>query len=66
VHGTAARVDPASELGQAYDELVKELYVALYGEGWLKWHAELQQQSPPREGFSGRIVPRKIFAKLTN
>ena len=66
VHGTAERVDPASDAGQQYDAVIKELYVAAYGEGWLQWHAELQKTSPASEAFSGRIVPRKIFAKLSN
>ena len=63
VHGTAQAVDESSALGAEYSAYVKDCYVAQYGEVWLAWHEHLKSATPPGEGFTGWIEPRKIFAK---
>ena len=57
VHGTAREVDHVEDL----DALVKELYVAQYGPGWVDWHDEYRREHGP--GFKGWIEPRVMFAK---
>ena len=63
VHGEARPVDPASSIEQEYTAFVKECYTAQYGPGWIKFYEALQERTPPGEGFTGWIEPRKLFAK---
>ncbi len=59
VHGSA--VTPDNARVEEFEQVTRELYVALYGKGWLDWHAAQQFGAGPA-GFSGYIQPRVMFA----
>jgi hypothetical protein len=56
VHGTLRE---PGDLGPAYRELMRELYVAAYGPGWLDWYDGLDHSAD----VVGWIDPRRIFAR---
>lgn len=45
-----------------FESLMRELYVARYGPGWIDWH-ERQRASSASDGFAGLIEPRAFFVK---
>jgi hypothetical protein len=61
-HGSAQEVDEANPAWPEYEALLRELYVAEYGPGWIDWYEELREQ-PRGSGFTGYIEPRVMFAK---
>lgn len=63
VHGTARPVDEAGEAFAEYDELMRDLYVGLYGAGWIEWYEQLRRERSPGAGFLGYIEARAMFAK---
>lgn len=62
VHGTAREVESGTAPEAQYDLLVRELYVAVYGPGWIDWY-ERRRREDPAVGFTGWIEPRRMFAK---
>ena len=56
VHGT---LEPPDDRGPAFDALMRELYAAAYGAGWLDWYDQLDHSS----SVGGFIDPRRIFAR---
>jgi hypothetical protein len=62
VHGTAEEVDDADPAWPEYEALMRELYVATYGAGWIGWYERLREE-PRGLGFAGHIEPRVMFAK---
>jgi hypothetical protein len=62
VHGRAQEVDESDPAWPEYEALLRELYVAAYGTGWIEWYEELRRQ-PRGSSFSGYIEPRVMFAK---
>lgn len=62
VHGNAHELDSASEEFGEYESLIRELYVARYGPGWIDWYDQ-QHDGIGGAGFTGYIVPRLLFAK---
>ena len=60
VHGRA-QPETAGARSEEFNALVRELYVAQYGPGWVKWHERRQRDLGP--GWSGWIEPRVMFAK---
>ncbi|MEX2395277.1 MAG: pyridoxamine 5'-phosphate oxidase family protein [Actinomycetota bacterium] len=63
VHGVAVPVADDSVQGLEFEEVAKELYVALYGPGWLTFYEELKRKNAGKTGFAGYIEPRAMFAK---
>lgn len=63
VHGTAVEVGPDDPRSVDYESLVRELYVARYGAGWLDWYEKQHAAAPAGHGFTGFIEPRVFFAK---
>ena len=61
VHGSAHEVDESHPAWPDYEALLRELYVAEYGPGWLEWFEQLKQDRG--SGFTGYIEPRVMFAK---
>jgi hypothetical protein len=61
VHGTAHEVDESNPAWPDYEALLRELYVAEYGPGFLEWFERLRQDRG--SGFTGYIEPRVLFAK---
>jgi hypothetical protein len=62
VHGTAHAVDESSGLWKEYESVLRDLYVAEYGPGWVDWWEQLRRQ-PRGSSFTGYIEPRVMFAK---
>jgi hypothetical protein len=62
VHGSAVQVDDDSDEAQEMLEVCRELYVALYGPGWIKWQEERKRDYGGTD-WSGWIQPRVMFAK---
>ena len=63
VHGTAHELEPGTAPATEFDALVRELYVGLYGPGWLEWHERHKRETGGDDGFNGWIEPRRMFAK---
>lgn len=61
VHGLAHELADGDEAAE-FEELTKQIYVGIYGPGWLEWFDA--QQSESRGGFTGWIEPRRIYVKL--
>jgi hypothetical protein len=62
VHGTAHEVDD-HEVPPEYDALMRDLYAAQYGPGWIDWYERQRRDRVPGAGFGGYIEPRRMFAK---
>jgi len=62
VHGKAVAMADESAAAQEFLEVVKELYVALYGPGWITFH-EQRKRDHSEADWSGWIEPRVMFAK---
>ena len=62
VHGEAKDADEASNTWNEYEALMRDLYVAQYGPGWLDWYEQLRQDGRATS-FTGYIEPRLMFAK---
>jgi hypothetical protein len=62
-HGVAVPVADDSTEGLEFEGVCKELYVALYGPGWLTFYESQKQQNAGQSGFAGYIEPRAMFAK---
>lgn len=62
VHGDAVEISEASDAGQEFLEVARELYVAIYGPGWITFHEQRKRDKPGRD-WSGWINPRAMFAK---
>jgi uncharacterized pyridoxamine 5'-phosphate oxidase family protein len=60
-HGTAIEVAPDSGDARELLDVAKDLYVAMYGEGWLTFHEHRQREAG--RDWSGWIEPRVMFAK---
>jgi hypothetical protein len=58
VHGVANEI---VEVVEEFDQLVRELYVAQFGPGWIQWHEHRQRELGP--GYNGWIEPRVMFVK---
>jgi hypothetical protein len=58
VHGTAREARSGDRL-EEYDAVIRELYVAAYGEGWIEWRAHQRRATE----FTGWIEPRRMFVK---
>ena len=65
VHGTAVPVASDSAEGVEFEDVVKEVYVAQYGPGWLTFYEQQRKANLDAglEGFGGYIEPRVMFAK---
>ena len=61
LHGNAYEVDESNQAWPDYEALLRELYVAEYGPGWLEWFEQLRQDRG--SGYTGYIEPRAMFAK---
>lgn len=61
LHGTALEAEPDNPLLPEYSQLMRDLYVAEYGAGWLKWYES--QRAKSARGYAGYIEPRVMFAK---
>jgi hypothetical protein len=61
VHGSAHEVDELNPAWPGYEALLRELYVDVYGPGWLEWFEQLRRDRG--SGFTGYIEPRVMFAK---
>lgn len=62
VHGTAVEVTADDPGWPAYEKLLRDLYVAQYGPGWIDWYEQRRAQDND-EAFGGYIEPRVFFAK---
>jgi len=60
-HGVGVEIEGGSDAALEALEVTRELYVAMYGQGWLKWSEERQRQNG--RDWSGFIEPRVMFAK---
>lgn len=63
VHGTAVEMAGADDRSLGYESLMRELYVAQYGLGWIDWHEQQQVAARTGDGFEGFIEPRAFFVK---
>lgn len=63
VHGTAIEVTGSDDRSHGYESLMRELYVAQYGPGWIDWHEQQQMAARAGDGFQGFIEPRAFFVK---
>jgi hypothetical protein len=63
VHGTARTLDETNTVFGEYDSLLRELYVAAYGPGWIDWYERQQRYHAGSEWFNGWIEPRLMFVK---
>lgn len=61
-HGVARELVEGSAEAAELEDLIKEVYVDIYGEGWLEWFDAHRSES--RGGFNGWIEPRRLFVKL--
>ncbi len=59
VHGTAREARAGDDRLEEYDAVIRELYVAAYGEGWIEWRARQRRAAE----FTGWIEPRRMFVK---
>ena len=62
VHGRAIEIPEDSDAAREFLEVARELYVALYGPGWLTFH-EQRKRDQGGPDWSGWIEPRAMFAK---
>ncbi|MGH2760400.1 MAG: hypothetical protein ACRDKJ_12685 [Actinomycetota bacterium] len=62
VHGKAIEVPDDSDAAKELLEVARELYVALYGPGWITFHEQRKRENRGRD-WSGWIEPRVMFAK---
>jgi len=62
VHGTAVEVGDDSDAAKEFLEVARELYVAMYGPGWITFHEQRRRENRGRD-WSGWIEPRVMFAK---
>jgi hypothetical protein len=62
VHGTAQEARERDQLDE-YDDLVRELYVAVYGPGWIEWRDRQRHAVEAVDAFTGWIEPRRMFVK---
>lgn len=67
VHGRAVEVDGETVEAREVDALVDELYVAKFGDAFLRWRDEQRRRAATLTpaAFSGRIEARRLFVKLT-
>ena len=63
VHGRANELDETNPDFAEYEGLMRELYVALYGPGWIDWYERQRRDTSAGAGFNGWIEPRIMFAK---
>jgi hypothetical protein len=63
VHGTAQEARAGNGGLEAYDALVQELYVAVYGPDWIEWREQQRRTAEVRSSFTGWIEPRRMFVK---
>lgn len=63
VHGRAVEVTGTDELSRGYESLVRDLYVAAYGPGWIDWYEQQKAGTSEDDGFTGFVEPRVFFAK---
>ena len=63
VHGMAQPADESSTAYAEYDTLMRELYVGVYGPGWVDWYEQMRRDRKPGSGFIGWIAARAMFAK---
>ena len=59
VHGTAVEAQESESAVEEYGEVMRRLYVELYGGGWIDWFEGLDHSG----SFTGHIEPRVMFAK---
>ncbi len=62
VHGNVVEIADDSEAAKEFLEVARELYVAMYGPGWITFHEQRTREARGRD-FSGWIEPRVMFAK---
>lgn len=62
VHGRVVEISDESKAAKELLEVVTELYVAIYGPGWIKFREQRKRESKGGD-FSGWIEPRAMFAK---
>ncbi len=61
VHGTFQGVSRSEAEAAGYSELVRDLYIDLYGDGFGDWLD--QKQQIPNSDLTGFVEPRVMFAK---
>jgi len=62
VHGVAHELVDGEAEAQEFEDVIKEVYVEIYGTGWLDWFD--RQRNESRSGFTGWIEPRRLYVKL--
>jgi hypothetical protein len=62
VHGVAIEIPDESDAAHEFLEVARELYVAMYGPGWITFHEQRKREKQARD-WSGSIDPRVMFAK---
>lgn len=62
VHGVAQEPEPNDPMVEGFSALARDLYVQIYGAGWLEWFEVTRAESVGRD-FTGYIEPRAMFAK---
>jgi hypothetical protein len=62
VHGVAIEIPDESDAAHEFLEVARELYVAMYGPGWITFHEQRRREKQGRD-WSGSIDPRVMFAK---
>jgi hypothetical protein len=63
VHGTAREAGAGDAELAAYEALLQELYVAVYGSGWIEWREQQRRAAAAGSSFTGWIEPRRMFVK---
>lgn len=58
-HGDAVAAEESTLT--EFEEVTREVYVAMYGAGWLEWQKAQANEASP-SGFTGFIRPRVVFA----
>jgi hypothetical protein len=62
VHGTAREARAGDGPLGAYEAVLEEVYVAVYGSGWIDWR-EQRRAAEADSSFTGWIEPRRMFVK---
>ncbi len=62
LHGDVVEVSDDSEAAKEFLEVARELYIAMYGQGWITFHEQRKRDAKGRD-FTGWIEPRVMFAK---
>jgi hypothetical protein len=62
VHGQAVEMPDESDAAREVLEVARELYVAMYGPGWITFHEQRKLEKRGRD-WSGWVEPRVMFAK---